>query len=345
MIKDFDIGTKRINYASLKLCIKTSTSWDFLDELSEDLNSIISQYSKNKTLHHLIDEKHPEFLKGSLSPENKISGERIKLLPEGTQIARAGFSIFAKNLRFNNDPNHEWDVCYENTSGLKTYLYSEDKIHLEQEKKFKLVQKFSENYDKIISNIENNLEKIEYLALYTLLKTFIRVGNYDYYLKNSHKGLTTLLKRDISVEGEKILFDFIGKDGVPHQIKKEFSEEYIVKLKKILSSRKKDEFVFTGLKGKPLHSEDFSSIFFNITQEHFYPHIIRSHHADSKCLDFLEGKIEIQDPEKLFFQIAKDLGHKKYNKKKEQWEISPSITIKNYIYPEYVKKIRAGERL
>jgi len=345
MIKDFDIGTKRINYASLKLCIKTSTSWDFLDELSEDLNSIISQYSKNKTLHHLIDEKHPEFLKGSLSPENKILGERIKLLPEGTQIARAGFSIFAKNLRFNNDPNHEWDVCYENTSGLKTYLYSEDKIHLEQEKKFKLVQKFSENYDKIISNVENNLEKIEYLALYTLLKTFIRVGNYDYYLKNSHKGLTTLLKRDISVEGDKILFDFIGKDGVPHHIKKEFSEEYIVKLKRILSSRKEDEFVFTGKKGKPLHSEDFSSIFFNITQEHFYPHIIRSHHADSKCLDFLEGKIEIQDPEKLFFQIAKDLGHKKYNIKKEQWEISPSVTIKNYIYPEYVKKIRAGERL
>ena len=258
MIKDFDIGTKRINYSSLKLCIKTSTSWDYLNELSEDLNSIISQYSKNKTFHYLIDEKHPEFLKGSLSPENKILGERIKLLPEGTQIARAGFSIFAKNLRFNNDPNHEWDVCYENTSGLKTYLYSEEKIHLEQEKKFKLVQKFSENYDKIISNVKDNLEKIEYLALYTLLKTFIRVGNYDYYLKNSHKGLTTLQKRDISIEGDKIIFDFIGKDGVPHHIKKEFSEEYIVKLKKILSSRKKDEFVFTGLKGKPLHSEDFS---------------------------------------------------------------------------------------
>ena len=63
MIKDFDIGTKRINSASLKLCIKTSTSWDYLEELSEDLNTIISQYSKNKTLHYLIDEKHPEFLK------------------------------------------------------------------------------------------------------------------------------------------------------------------------------------------------------------------------------------------------------------------------------------------
>jgi len=69
MIKDFDIGTKRINSEFHKLCIKTSTSWDYFDELSEGLNSIISQYSKNNNVHYLIDEKHPEFLKGSLSPE------------------------------------------------------------------------------------------------------------------------------------------------------------------------------------------------------------------------------------------------------------------------------------
>ena len=80
MEKDFDIGTKRINSASHKLCIKTSTSWDHKDELSEGLKRIISQYSKNKNLHYLIDEKHPEFLKGSLSPENNILGERIQLL-------------------------------------------------------------------------------------------------------------------------------------------------------------------------------------------------------------------------------------------------------------------------
>ena len=56
---------------------------------------------------------------------------------------------------------------------------------------------------------------------------------------------------------------------------------------------------------------------------------------------FLEGKIEINDPEKLFFDIARDLGHKKYNKKKDIWETSTNITIKNYIYPEYVKEIRS----
>ncbi len=344
MKKDSDIGTKRIHSTSHKLFIKASNSWEQTDELSDSIKKIISQYSEHKNLHYLIDEKHPEFLKGCLSSDDKILGERIKLLPDGSQIARAGFSLFAKNLRFNNDPDHEWDVCYENTSGLKTYLYSEEKIHLEQEKKFKLVQKFSKHYDKIISVVENNLEKIEYLALHTLLKTFIRVGNYHYFLKNSHKGLTTLQKKDISVEGDLVLFEFIGKDGVPHHIKKEFSDEYIKSLKKFLSSRKKEEFVFTGRKNNPLHSEDFSSIFYNITQEHFYPHIIRSHHADSRCLDYLNGKIDIQDPEKLFLDIAKDLGHKKYNKKKEKWEISSNITIQSYIYPEYVKLIKSGKR-
>ena len=103
MIKDFDIGTKRINSKSSKICIKTSTSWQEVDEISENLKRIISQYSKNKNLGYLIDEKHPEFFKGSISPENKIFGERIKLLPDGGQIARAGFSLLAKNLKFNND--------------------------------------------------------------------------------------------------------------------------------------------------------------------------------------------------------------------------------------------------
>ena len=115
-------------------------------------------------------------------------------------------------------------------------------------------------------------------------------------------------------------------------------------LRKILSTKKIDDFVFAGSSGKPLHSADFSSILFQITQEHFYPHIIRSHHADSKCLKFLDGESEIEDPEKLFLDIAKDLGHKKYNRKKEVWEISPNITIQNYIYPGYVEKIRTRKK-
>ena len=73
--------------------------------------SIPSYFStqKNNTLHYIIDEKQKEFLKECINPENKISGARIKLLPNGTLLARAGFSLFAKNLKFNNDSNYDWD--------------------------------------------------------------------------------------------------------------------------------------------------------------------------------------------------------------------------------------------
>ena len=73
MKKDFDIGTKRIKSSTLKQHIKTSTSCDFLDELSENHNTIILFYPKNNALHYLIDEKQKEFLKGSITPEKKIS--------------------------------------------------------------------------------------------------------------------------------------------------------------------------------------------------------------------------------------------------------------------------------
>ena len=58
MKKDFDIGTKRIKSSTLKQHIKTSTSWNFRDELAENLSTIILFYSKNNTLHYLIDEEH-----------------------------------------------------------------------------------------------------------------------------------------------------------------------------------------------------------------------------------------------------------------------------------------------
>ena len=208
MNKEHDIGTKRIDSKSLKMSIKTNNAWEILDEISDDIKNLVYLYSEKDSLHYLIDEKHPEFFKGSIRADNKISGERVKILPDGSKLSRAGFSIFANNLKFNNDTKHEWDVCYENTSGLKTYLYSEEKIHLEQEKKFKIVQKFSEHYEKIISILEQNLGEIKYLALYTIFKIYIRVGNYDYYLKNSHKGLTTLQKEDINVKGDEVTFEF-----------------------------------------------------------------------------------------------------------------------------------------
>ena len=67
MKKDSDIGTKRINSASHKLSIKTSTSWDQEDELSEEISEVL-----------LIQEK----LAGGTSPEDMVKKDMISEVNE-----------------------------------------------------------------------------------------------------------------------------------------------------------------------------------------------------------------------------------------------------------------------
>ena len=137
--------------------------------------------------------------------------------------------------------------------------------------------------------------------------------------KRKFVGITTLIDKDIVISGDTTYSGGIRIDGV-------------VKGKvKVLG--KEESLLVMGYGSEVRGDVEVHKAIINGTVN-----------GNIICLDYLEGKTKIQDPEKLFLQIAKDLGHKKYNKKKEQWEISPKITIQNYIYPEYVKKIRAGKQ-
>jgi hypothetical protein len=345
MIKShIEDGSKRVKTDKI-LYIKKHPDWLPTQNLPQNTKEIIEIYDKNNSTHLLLDEHSEEFFKGYIDPENKICGKRIKHLPTGKPLARGGFSIFAKNLHINKEKKFEWDICFENESGLKTYLYSEDKIHIEKEKKAQIVDEFAKSYQTIIKKLKEDLIKTKqtkYLALYTLLKTLIRVGNLEYYHLDGHKGLTTLQKKDITINKNKVTFEFIGKDGIPQKIQKTFEDFYIQILINLLNKKKDEDFVFTNSKGIPLHSSTFSKILFKYTNKHFYPHIIRSYHADTKCKNFIQKHKTAtkQEVNKQFDKIAKDLGHKKYNKKKKQWEVCHQVTTDSYIRPKYVEEMK-----
>ncbi len=345
MAKELDLGSIRIKSKELKLFEKKDEDlWKAISELDEDILTIIELYKDNNNFELLLDAHDENFLRGSVSPdpEKKVCGARVMVLPNGEKLARAGFSLFAKDLMFNFD-NDEclWDVCYTNASKSKTYLYTESKVQLEQDKKLRLVEKFEKHYLEILENCEEKIKQRNcetvYLALYVMLKTFIRVGNIEYYKRFNHKGLTTLQIKDISIDNNFITFEFIGKDGVPQKITKRFEDFFIKKFKKLIGNRDKEEFLFVNENNNVLHSDYFSKILFQWTEEHFYPHIIRSHFADMTCKEFLKKHRTAtkQQVEQVFLEIAENLGHKKYNKKTDTWEICFNVTLKNYIHPSY----------
>lgn len=337
-------GTKRIKSRDLNLYEKDKDDWILLNSYEPQTRKIIEIYKKEKQLELLIDNFLSDFLKGRKTPEDKPAGERINILPNGKKLARGGFSLFAKNIELNLYPTPSWAVKYENTSGTTTYLYDEDNIHLEHEKKNKLVNKFikllPEILEKLIKDIETKKD-IKYIMLLILIKTKMRVGDTHHFHHLGHKGLTTLQKGDIKINNNKLYFNYTGKDGVPQEHNVELETNILKKIYNHIKTKESYEFAFTNIKNHPFHSHNFSDILFEYTNEHFYPHIIRSAYADSEIKKFIRNhktatKEQIKNK---YIEIGKELGHKKFNKKKKEWETDYKVTIKNYIREEYVEKM------
>lgn len=341
---DVPTGTLRIDSKELKVYEKNSSGWKISEKILPNAIKVAKLFKSHGRLEDIKDTNNPGFLKGQLSPKCKPQGARINIIPDGKEVDKA-FSLFAPHLTVHDESsNSNWDVIYRNPNGDYSYVYTLDKKDKAIKKKYEEVKDFEKLYSrakrKAIQKVKSKCEVLD-LAVYTLLRTFMRVGNEIYYKSHGHKGLTTIQKKDISINENKVEFDYKGKDGTPLKIKKTFPETYVNNLKQRLEKINKERFVFANSNGNPLRDSDFKKWFKENIGKEFYPHIVRSYYATSKVEDFLKKNKNPskEDVNKLFYEIAETLGHKKFSKKDEEWEVNTKTTINHYIDPELVKKI------
>ncbi|MGV8142055.1 MAG: hypothetical protein ACP5NS_00275 [Candidatus Pacearchaeota archaeon] len=336
-------GTLRIG-RNLHIYEKTSNSWRVSKEIFPEVETAVKLFKAHGNFRALINKNNPSFLKGQLSPDKKIQGARINILPNGEKIDKA-YSLFAKNLMFHDQKsNDHWDVIYQNPNGKFAYCYTIDKKNKASKNKYRKVKEFASIYPTLEKKVEKALkDKQDILALpmYTLLKTYMRVGNEMHFRATGHKGLTTLTKRDVKLNKNKAVFNYISKSGVPMEIVQEFPEIYISRLKNIIQNKKPSDFVFTHLDNKPLKDTDFMKAFENYCGQRFYPHIVRSFYATSKAEEFLatHKSAKKEEVKELFTTIAEKLGHKRFDKKQNEWKDSYTVTIHHYIQPDLVEKL------
>ena len=346
--KNIPLGTIRAT-TSLDFYKKTGKSWSKITpqkELYKQISNVTNLFKANNNFATLLDTKNPRFLKGQLSQENIAQGARINILPNNQKLDKA-YSLFAKNLQLHDQDSHDhWDVLYQNKGGTWSYLYTQEKRAQHATRKFKKVEQFAKIHGTLLKNVKSALKTSDHLAvpMYTLLTTYMRIGNEIYYNAHGHKGLTTLKKKDITIKGNNVIFNYLAKDGVPRHIEHKFPSIYITKLQKNLQQKKANDFAFTNCKSAhPLREIEFKKAFVNYCGKEFYPHIVRSHHATNEVKNFLKHKKKItkEEANKLFMKIAKHLGHKRFIKKEQKWEDNFSVTIRHYIQPELVNRVRS----
>jgi DNA topoisomerase IB len=303
-------GTLRIKTADLLVYEKTKQSWKNSFFKLPHTSLVIHLFKANNNFDVLVDKKNSQFLKGQLSPEGIPQGARIKVLPNGKEVDKA-FSLFAPHLYIHDErSNHHWNVIYKNKGGTFCYVYTLEKKSKFVTRKYKVVKEFGECYPTLEHNACKALnDRNDPIAvpMYTLLKTLMRVGNETYYKVNQHQGLRTLKKKNISIEKDCVLFDYIGKDGVPTSIKSKFPDIYITRLKDLLQNKDDESFVFVNKDtGSPIKDIDFKDAFKRYCGREFYPHIVRSYYATLEARKFLEEcKCPTkEDVQKLFLSIA-----------------------------------------
>lgn len=103
--------------------------------------------------------------------------------------------------------------------GRKQYRYHDRWSQAANWSKFALLRSFGHQLPRIRRRLRRDLasddDRTRTLALMAALldATAIRVGGREYAEENNHYGLTTLLDEHVTIEGDRVRFEFIGKSG------------------------------------------------------------------------------------------------------------------------------------
>jgi len=134
------------------------------------------------------------------------------------RLNKRGIPPAWKNVIAAVDPEAKVQTIGLDAAGRWQYLYSKRHVSEANVRKFNRVRSFSSDMMGIRDGIFGGIAGNDPLAYALLLEdhTAIRAGSIvDLKAKVKAYGLTTLEKRHVKVYGDKIVFDFVAKSGIP----------------------------------------------------------------------------------------------------------------------------------
>jgi DNA topoisomerase-1 len=109
--------------------------------------------------------------------------------------------------------------------GRKQYKYHPLWNSLRNETKYHRMLEFGKTLPLLRVRVEEDLrkkgltqEKVLATVVSLMERTFIRIGNNEYEKANGSYGLTTLKNKHVVISGDKLVFSFLGKKGVHHDV-------------------------------------------------------------------------------------------------------------------------------
>ncbi len=169
-----------------------------------------------------------------LSIERRKQNEKFQyyqdgdFLKDGKQLKRIKALVIPpawQNVFITHLPNGHLQAIGHDAKQRKQYRYHELWKKVRNQTKFYRMIEFGERLPTIRKQTEKDLDqkgwhrsKVLALVLKLMDETHIRIGNHQYAKRNKTYGLTTLRKRHVAINGNKLRFEFTGKRGKKHKI-------------------------------------------------------------------------------------------------------------------------------
>lgn len=206
----------------------------------------------------------------------------------------------------------------------KQYLYHPDWAEYRQSEKFDRLREFGEQlsgirsaYKKGLCESKWNKAKVISLIVCLLDKHYFRIGNQQYASDNKTYGVTTLRRKHIQQDSDKLSLVYKAKSGKLRKVRLE--DKKVTKLLKEVSELPGYEiFRFKESSGSysSIDSSDVNTYLKEITQEDFTAKDFRTWGASKLALEEYEGSLmDIKNNKRLKFEsalikrVAKEIGN------------------------------------
>jgi DNA topoisomerase-1 len=226
------------------------------------------------------------------------------------------------NVNVSTSDTNYLQATGDDSKGRVQYIYHPVWITLSKIEKYNRLKLFAKKLPLLMKSVNkkihgtidiNDKEYIIALIFRILSKTYSRIGNDHFAEENNTYGLTTLLKKHLSINGDTVCLSFLGKKSIKQQFI--FTDKLcctvLKELKKISGDR-----LFKTIDQDPITSSDMNNYLKSIMGDDFTAKDFRTHAANDLFLKFILQKdipLNITQTKrtinKCYDEVADSLGH------------------------------------
>jgi len=245
----------------------------------------------------------------------------------------------------NPDPLGHIQATARDARGRKQYRYHERWRGARDESKFSRMAAFGRALPMLRARVDADLrkqaptqEKVVAAVVRLLETTLIRVGNDAYATQNRSFGLTTLRNRHLRIEGEKLVFEFIGKSGIRHRLG--VDDRRLARLMRTLQEmpgRRLFQYIDPNGKRRPVASTDVNAYLRNAMGEHFTAKDFRTWAGSLAAAKALAGQ-----PSPASRGEARRVASRCVKETARLLGNTPAVCRSAYVHPAVLRAFEAG---